>query len=1026
MPEDLTETATTRTDFSSSADSGLPGVPTIQTRRRHRAQKAKKGGGSKMKPLGNRSNQSPSRTREAKYQHRAKAAIRRASKPSRTRTLKNGVTCFVPSPSKRRRDGAQRKGGGGAKSKKERSRSRGRSLSATAGNGVAADSATHLPRSGQEDFVTPQCNVAITMKPLQNVGTIFTQAGTALQTWLQNWLHRRNVGTSKVYGGGAAKMAKLNSGAGVATPTRPKISIAARQALQMQVLGSTDRAKGSSGDFIEISEMQVSPTQLSRLPPGQYTINNIDSFITTIEELQGVEPGSSMERKKHDVVTQMKATLAAKAAGTAAGGSPSGQKSGSQSASSCGSGEVSSAKTGVLLNVSPLPTPTESSASNDVEKMLENLFDAIPVEAATTEADLRDIFSELPVTKLAPTLSSTAGDTNNAISETVAKAVVDVGPVQAAQAALGVKADIIVQQKTAVEEPKPKASKLAEAAPKVPLPPCMTQTPAVPANAVPLAPAGMVPCAVAGGVPPPPPPPPMMMNGIPGVPGVPGAPPPPPPMMGGLNRKRAASDGPRLRKLHWEPLQAHEVEGTLWAKAEQMTGRVAPALGGDGAAEGDNGHLQRLHALFGEQSRNSDCPSPAKRLRRRASSRQGATAGMDRGTSGIGLESSDVLENQRVQNISIGLYQFKKLGGIEFVTNTLGSMDPTALNISQIDSLRNTLLPDAKEAERATKYLASHPDFSTTAYQKRLPPAELFVLSVAAIPAFRLRVDALHSRVTLEAQITDVTRELEVVYTACSELQHSEPLTALLTTILAVGNALNRGTSKGQARGFSIAALTQVARTKALDGSATTLLDYIAQIFSDSTATKQPGKAKEGDGCGCGGGGRRSGNDGQIESGGPFQIRSEIPSVAAAKRVDLAFAGSQTRQFGARVTELRLMVNMLQGEEKKKAVTTPVVNRHNGTADSPAVDASTSASQSATKAKGATETWADYAARMEQAVIVCRERYEQVLIKCKEFMVFFGALKRQEAQSTTAVEVGGEYGHMPLVTNNLTLAVYPY
>ena len=75
-----------------------------------------------------------------------------------------------------------------------------------------------------------------------------------------------------------------------------------------------------------------------------------------------------------------------------------------------------------------------------------------------------------------------------------------------------------------------------------------------------------------------------------------------------------------------------QMEGTLWARAEQLTGRVAPALGHDADDEAGgataSSHLQRLHALFGEQTGQS----PKKRLRRKT--RRSSTSGMDRGGGG--------------------------------------------------------------------------------------------------------------------------------------------------------------------------------------------------------------------------------------------------------------------------------------------------------------------------------------------------------------------------------------------------------
>jgi len=855
----------------------LPPAPTLQARRRHRAKKAQAG----RFPLENRSNSARATSKEAKYEHRTRAAIKRTplKNKHRVRKLKNGMTSFVPSPSEKR------------------------------AREWEVEAKTTEPESNcDDDFVTPQCGP-------QNF-TALALMKSMVQTWIARFSEslttKNRARDTGDYGSGDIQMTERGKKA-----TRPKISIEAKQALQMKIEGTGSR---SSGDFIAVSSIQVSPTQLSRLPPGQYTVNNIDTFISTIEEIQGLEPGSSIERKKHNVVNQMKEAIAAKRRLSKEGVTPTNSPNFSSH-----SGRVKKVAHRRLAGASgrkttPVSRRQSSSSrrqsisgtdSPNTSAQIEDLFqDFFPdkniAKSATTEADLQEIFPSLPV--------------------------VDASAVQ----------DAFQTTVTAAAPPAP-----GHAAAVPPPPPFAMSVP-----------------AASGG---PPPPPPMAFGGM--------APPPPPPMMmpgaPGSARKRGIGKdtGPRLRKLHWEPLQQnYEVEGTVWAKAEQLTGQIAPALG---STEGESDHLQRLHALFGEQ-RNPDGSTPKKRMRRKSHRAGGSTADMDRGTKKCGEEvdtkkACGILDSQRLQNIAIGLYPFKKQGGVQFIVSTLKTMDPCAFSLRQVEGLRDALLPDAKEAAAATQYLSClGGDFSVDKYASRIQAPELFALAVVSISSYRMRVDALHSRHTLEDHVANIKAQLQVVHDACCELQNSEPLHGLLRTILAVGNALNRGTAKGQARGFSIETLVKVANTKAVDGSATTLLDYIAQIFTDST---------------------------EIAQGENFALTKQIPSVEMAKRVDISFAASQARQLSTRVAELRQVVSIL-AEETKCVTGTPKMgsrartSQKTGINGSPFVDAQSAAEEPPV------ESWADYTARMEAEVNDCRAKYEQVVSKSREFLVFFGVNKR--------------------------------
>lgn len=294
---------------SNTADASvLPSAPNPGTRIRHRARKQNKNKYTSIKSvsvLQERVNNSP--RSEKRFLCRAMKALKKTPLKGRTRTLTNGVTCFVPSPPMKRNHNFMIKTNIEKNTGLQKPSTSHKASKSSHTFNLAHDVALENP----DDYVTPHCGASV--KPLENVRVIFSNAGAQLQSWLQNWWFRRlrskadNNSTQTLYGAGGIDLTNNDT----QTPSRPKVSVAARNSLQMQVLNPNGSVSKLS-DFIQISEMQVSPTQLTRLPPGQYTINNIDNFIDTMEKAQGLEPGTSMERKKHDMLNQMKDTLTSK------------------------------------------------------------------------------------------------------------------------------------------------------------------------------------------------------------------------------------------------------------------------------------------------------------------------------------------------------------------------------------------------------------------------------------------------------------------------------------------------------------------------------------------------------------------------------------------------------------------------------------------------------------------------------------------------------------------------------------------
>ena len=83
----------------------------------------------------------------------------------------------------------------------------------------------------------------------------------------------------------------------------------------------------------------------------------------------------------------------------------------------------------------------------------------------------------------------------------------------------------------------------------------------------------------------------------------------------------------------------------------------------------------------------------------------------------------------------------------------------------------------------------------------------------------------------------------------------SSALKQVLKAVLAVGNAMNEGTSKGGASGCTLDSLLRLSSTKARDKKST-LLDYVSEVMArrvrrrGSSRDLMPGRIKEADASG--------------------------------------------------------------------------------------------------------------------------------------------------------------------------------
>ena len=76
----------------------------------------------------------------------------------------------------------------------------------------------------------------------------------------------------------------------------------------------------------------------------------------------------------------------------------------------------------------------------------------------------------------------------------------------------------------------------------------------------------------------------------------------------------------------------------------------------------------------------------------------------------------------------------------------------------------------------------------------------------------------------------DIRAKMSIILEASKEVRTSKKFQTILKIILALGNYLNQGSSKGHAKGFKLSSLKTICDTKSSTKKNFTLLHYVIQV----------------------------------------------------------------------------------------------------------------------------------------------------------------------------------------------------
>eukprot|EP01129_Flabellula_baltica_P010174 TRINITY_DN426_c0_g1_i1.p1 TRINITY_DN426_c0_g1~~TRINITY_DN426_c0_g1_i1.p1 ORF type:complete len:1979 (+),score=647.08 TRINITY_DN426_c0_g1_i1:38-5974(+) len=337
----------------------------------------------------------------------------------------------------------------------------------------------------------------------------------------------------------------------------------------------------------------------------------------------------------------------------------------------------------------------------------------------------------------------------------------------------------------------------------------------------PEAPAPFVPVAVVAPPPPPgiglPPPPPGI--GVPPPPpgiGLPPPPPgigipPPPPGLGGIPPPPGGLGMPGMgAKQFWRgPKPTIKVKQFNWSKipARKLTTTIFNELDPN-AVNLDSDTLQELFCVAAKKEpkkEEEESTSTTKKPQKE--------------------KKYSLIDPKKLQNCGIFLAGLKREP--EEIVDSIYLLDEDVLDGEIMHRLIENL-PEPGDIAAIKDWLNA----SEENKPEKLENVDKYFLIISEIEQLEIRLSTFLYVVTFQSKIEEINEPLLTYMNVVDDFKvHSQKFNKLIEIVLAVGNFLNSGTSRGNCPGFSLRSLTKLRDTKSIDKKQT-LLDYIVDYIS--------------------------------------------------------------------------------------------------------------------------------------------------------------------------------------------------
>eukprot|EP00928_Gymnodinium_smaydae_P018119 TRINITY_DN16898_c0_g1_i1.p1 TRINITY_DN16898_c0_g1~~TRINITY_DN16898_c0_g1_i1.p1 ORF type:complete len:825 (-),score=165.78 TRINITY_DN16898_c0_g1_i1:97-2571(-) len=291
----------------------------------------------------------------------------------------------------------------------------------------------------------------------------------------------------------------------------------------------------------------------------------------------------------------------------------------------------------------------------------------------------------------------------------------------------------------------------------------------------------------------------------------------------GVGMRREESAGPRLRPLFWQTSRRLQ-PGCVWESLEEPAPFDLASL--------EEQFIAAARGAGGGAASSTGTP-------RRTNSQEVSEASPE----GKGRQKKHILEQRTSQRLEI---EFRKLPPPERLAKMLqdGHGFPESLPAEALLSLHNAASEHAKVVEMIRQLDVSEEQMSE---EYHMPERYLWVLGNVPSCTAKLACGAL--LVGARNDIGDLRQAGERVGVCCQALRASRFLRRCLSTFLAMGNVLNRGTARGDAVGVvlpdSLSKLDELRVNQSPEEAQErkrplSLLDILVQVMVDEDAKTNP------------------------------------------------------------------------------------------------------------------------------------------------------------------------------------------
>jgi hypothetical protein len=282
-----------------------------------------------------------------------------------------------------------------------------------------------------------------------------------------------------------------------------------------------------------------------------------------------------------------------------------------------------------------------------------------------------------------------------------------------------------------------------------------------------------------------------------------------------------------MNTLNWEKLPTFKANRTLWGQNGAATSSLEQLLGQGKTLQLDMNELEGMFAKPEVKLRTAamaadDKPKASKVILLDAKRSTSVGIVMKRITDALqGKELRDALMDVDENLLPLEVLQVC----VECIVLFHADIACRAL---ACDKMVLDIRPTAEERNLLVSFAG---DLST------LDRPEQLLRALALIPRLEGRLRAMMTKCQLEVDMDGLLMQrVDDLRIACKRVRDSTELHALMRIVLEVGNALNAGTSKGNAVGFKLSTLLKLAELKAADKK-TTLLHYVVNVVRQNTPT---------------------------------------------------------------------------------------------------------------------------------------------------------------------------------------------